>query len=96
MIYSLAVSICSLYFTLANIKVIQNFIKEKEYSAFVAPLSICMCVVIALLQKLSLENPTLYYTLYETTLMIIIAVLLLSIYFPKVIYTVYTCKCMYD
>ena len=90
--YILVVSICSLHFTVANIKVIKNFIKENEYSAFVAPLGICIGLVLVMLQNVAIENPTLYYTAHQTASLIIITVLLLSIYCPKVIY----CTCMYD
>ena len=90
--YTLIVSMCSLHFTVANIKVIKNFIKEKEYSAFVAPLGICIGFVLVILQDVRIKNLTLYYIAYQTASLILTTVLLLSIYCPKVIY----CTCMYD
>ena len=90
--YTLVVSICSLHFTVANIKVIKNFIKENEYSAFVAPLGICIGLVLVMFQDVRIKNLTLYYIAYQTASLILTTVLLLSIYCPKVIY----CTCMYD
>ena len=94
--YTLAVSICSLHFTVANMKVIKNFIKENEYSAFVAPLGICVGFVLVMLQNVAIENPTLYYIAYQTATLITITVLLLSIYYPKVIYCTCICMIMYQ
>ena len=79
-----------LYYTAANIKVIKNFIKEQEYSTFIVPVFICIGVVFVLMKHLAFEDPTLYYVAFQSTAVISSTVLLLSIYFPKVIYCICT------